>query len=44
MDDLIRAIDACEKLCHLRGYKIINMENRRRSEQYVDVVVVMLVN
>lgn len=39
VDDLAKAIEACDKLCHLRGYKILELDNRLTKKQTMDVVL-----
>jgi len=28
VEDLAKALDACDKMCHLRGYQILELDNR----------------
>ena len=44
VEDLRKAIDACDKLCHLRGYEIIELDNRLTKPQTMDVVLKIKVN
>ena len=44
IEDLRKAIDACDKLCHLRGYQIIELDNRLAKPQTMDVVLKIKVN
>jgi hypothetical protein len=39
VDDLAKAIDACDKLCHLRGYEVLELDNRLSKPQTMDVVL-----
>lgn len=39
VDDLAKAIDACDKLCHLRGYEVLQLDNRLSKPQTIDVVL-----
>ena len=39
VEDLSKAIDACDKLCHVRGYEIIELSNRLAKSQTMDVVL-----
>lgn len=44
VDDLAKAIDACDKLCKFHGYDIIEMDNRLSKPQTKDVVLKIKVN
>lgn len=44
VEDLGKAIEACDKLCHLRGYQIIELDNRLSKPQTKDVVLKIKVN
>ena len=44
VEDLANAIDACDKLCHLRGYQILELDNRLSKPQTMDVVLKIRVN
>lgn len=44
VEDLAKAIDACDKLCKLRGYEILELDNRLSKPQTMDVVLKIKVN
>jgi hypothetical protein len=44
VEDLAKAIDACDKLCKLRGYKVLELDNRLSKKQTMDVVLKIQVN
>lgn len=44
IDDLSKAIDACDKLCKLKGYQILQLNNRLSKIQTMDVVLKIQVN
>jgi hypothetical protein len=44
VEDLAKAIDACDKLCLLKGYKILELDNRLSKPQTRDVVLKIQVN
>jgi S-ribosylhomocysteine lyase LuxS involved in autoinducer biosynthesis len=39
VEDLAKAVEACDKLCHLRGYEILELDNRLSKPQTMDVVL-----
>lgn len=42
--DLEKAIEACDRLCHLKGYTILELDNRLSKPQTMDVVLKIQVN
>lgn len=44
IDHLAKAIEACDKLCHLRGYNILEIDNRLAKKQTTDVVLKIQIN
>jgi hypothetical protein len=44
VEDLAKAIDACDKLCKLKGYDILELDNRLTKKQTMDVVLKIQVN
>jgi hypothetical protein len=39
VEDLGKAVEACDRLCHLRGYEILELDNRLSKPQTTDVVL-----
>ena len=37
--DIAKAVDACDKMCHLKGYNILEVDNRLSKPQTQDVVL-----
>lgn len=44
VEDLKKAVEACDKLCYLKGYKILELENRLSKPQTQDVVLKIQLN
>jgi hypothetical protein len=44
VEDLAKAIDACDNLCKLKGYNILELDNRLTKKQTMDVVLKIQVN
>jgi hypothetical protein len=44
LEDLGKAVKACDKLCHLKGYTILELDNRLSKPQTKDVVLKIQVN
>jgi hypothetical protein len=39
VEDIAKAVDACDKMCHLKGYNILEVDNRLSKPQTQDVVL-----
>jgi hypothetical protein len=39
IEDLSKAIEACDKICHIKGYYILELDNRLSKPQTMDVVL-----
>jgi hypothetical protein len=39
VDDLSKAIEACDRICHQRGYEILELDNRLTKRETIDVVL-----
>lgn len=39
VEDVAKAVDACDKMCHLKGYNILEVDNRLSKPQTQDVVL-----
>jgi hypothetical protein len=44
VEDLAKAIDACDKICQLKGYEILELDNRLSKKETMDVVLKIQVN
>jgi len=44
VEDLQLALQACDKLCHLHGYNIVELSNRLSKPQTMDVVLKIQIN
>jgi hypothetical protein len=44
IEDLAKAVEACDKLCHLRGSEILELDNRLSKPQTMDVVLKIRIN